>query len=121
MKTAKFFGAAILALFSTAVFSQEKNTSFKVSGNCGMCKRKIETAAKSAGAKTINWEADKQLATVSLDTSKVSLDAIQRKIADAGYDTEKFIADDKAYNSLPGCCQYERAKVEPKKSSHQHE
>lgn len=118
MKTIKFFGAAILALSSTAVFAQQKNSSFKVSGNCGMCKNRIEKAAKAAGATSINWNADKQFASVSFDSTKVSLDAIQSKIAEAGYDTEKFTASNEAYTSLPGCCQYERVKPEEKKTHH---
>lgn len=112
MKTTKFFGVAFSILFSTAVLAQEKSTSFKVSGNCGMCKRTIESAAKAAGASSINWDSNKKNASVVFDSSKVSIEAIQKRIAGVGYDTEKFVADAQAYNSLPGCCQYERVKLE---------
>lgn len=114
MKTTKIFSVALSILFSTAVLGQEISTSIKVSGNCSMCKRKIENAAKTAGATLINWESNKQAATVVFDTAKVSIETIQKQIAAVGYDTEKFAADDKAYNSLPGCCQYERVKLEAK-------
>jgi len=56
MKTLQKF--AFLALFITAgtlAIAQTKTESFKVSGNCGMCKSKIEKAAVAAGAKTATW------------------------------------------------------------------
>ena len=115
MKTIKAFGVALSILLSTTVLAQEKSTSFKVSGNCSMCKRKIENAAKTAGASSINWDSNKQAALVTFDTAKVSVETIQKQIAGVGYDTEKFRADDKAYNSLPGCCRYERVKLEANK------
>lgn len=80
-----------------------------------MCKRKIVNAARVAGASSISWDSRKKIADVVFDTSKVSIEAIQKQIAEAGYDTEKFKATDKAYNSLPGCCQYERVKLNENK------
>ena len=77
MKTIKIFGVALSILFSTAVLAQEKSTSIKVSGNCGMCKKKIETAAKAAGATSINWDSNKQAALVKFDPAKVSIETIQ--------------------------------------------
>ena len=35
---------------------------------------------------------------------------IQKKIAEVGHDTEKYSADDKVYENLPGCCHYKRKK-----------
>ena len=46
-------------------FAQLNNGDFKVSGNCGMYKSKIEKAAKEAGAKDASWDADKQEITVT--------------------------------------------------------
>ena len=33
---------------------------------------------------------------------------IKQKIADVGYDSDSHRAKDEVYNSLPGCCQYDR-------------
>ena len=33
---------------------------------------------------------------------------LQKAIADVGYDTENYRADDDVYNSLHYCCKYER-------------
>ena len=41
----------------------------------------------------------------------------EKKIAAVGHDTEKYLADDKVYEKLPGCCHYERKKAEKKSDS----
>lgn len=102
---------ALIGLSAGIVSAQEKTSSFKVNGNCGMCKSRIEKAAKTAGITSINWDAGTKIAKVVYDPSKVTLDSVQKKIALAGHDTELFIAGEKAYNGLPGCCRYERKKM----------
>lgn len=80
---------------------------FKVTGVCNMCKRRIETAAYGvSGVKSAKWSADTQALTVSYDAKKVNTEAIQKRVAAAGHDTEKIKAEDKAYGNLPGCCKY---------------
>ena len=81
-----------------------------------MCRKRIETAARSAGVKAVSWDATAQLARVSFDSSKVSLSAVQKKISEAGYDTQLFRATDSAYFKLPGCCQYERDAADKKRA-----
>jgi len=79
----------------------------KVSGNCEMCKERIETAAKSvAGVTTAEWSAETKQLHVSFDGTKTSSDAIQKAIAKAGHDTEKYKAPDDVYKALPDCCLY---------------
>jgi hypothetical protein len=118
MKTIKFFVATILAVvISMNSFSQDnkqvnkagiKTETVKVSGNCDMCKERIEKAAKDEGAVKAEWNTESKLLAVSYDPSKTSLNKICRKVASVGHDNEKAKADDKAYNGLPGCCKYER-------------
>ena len=79
-----------------------------MSGECGTCKKKIETAAKKAGATYALWNVDSKELTVKYNSTTTNSAKIQKTIADAGYDTQDFKASDKAYNSLDGCCQYER-------------
>jgi len=85
-----------------------KTESFKVSGKCNMCKTRIEKAVKEEGATYASWNSKTQLLAVTYDPSKTSKDAFSKKLASVGHDTEKFKATDKAYNSLPDCCKYER-------------
>ena len=87
--------------------------SLGVRGNCGMCKSTIEKAALSVdGVEEASWST----ATKILDIkTKSSLDSIAIKIhqavADSGYDTELMTSTEESYNSLPGCCQYNREMV----------
>ena len=82
---------------------------FKVWGNCDMCKSLIENAAESIeGVKYARWNSEKGIIKVKFLTSKTDIDKIQKAIADVGYDTENYRADDDVYNSLHYCCKYER-------------
>ena len=90
--------------------SSTKTETIKVWGNCDMCKTRIEKAVKAEGATAADWSTKTKLLTVTYDPSKTNLDALSKKIASVGHDTEKYKAEDKVYNSLPGCCKYERAK-----------
>ena len=85
----------------------------KINGNCGMCKKTIETAANTKTAK-VNWDKNTKTAKVTFDSRKTNLNEILKRIADAGYDNEKFTAPDAVYDMLHGCCQYTR---EPRKKS----
>ncbi|GAA0564192.1 hypothetical protein GCM10009415_53170 [Chitinophaga japonensis] len=91
------------------VFAQSAKTeTFKVYGNCNMCKKRIEKAMTVDGVTKADWNVETKIMTVSYDPAKINNDAIQQKIAAAGHDTEKKNADDAVYAKLPGCCQYER-------------
>lgn len=80
-----------------------------VKGNCGMCKEKIEKAAKTvSGVNIASWNADKQQLMIAFKSTGTNIDNIHKAIADAGYDTDKVKADDEVYNNLHHCCKYER-------------
>jgi len=81
---------------------------FKIWGNCDMCKETIEGALKAEGIQSADWNKDTKMMTVSYDSTKISLDQIEKDIAAVGYDTEKYRGDDRAYSGLPECCQYRR-------------
>lgn len=109
MKTIRIFSLTALSFAFTALsFAQAKTETFKVSGNCGMCKSKIEKAAKEAGAKEANWDVDSKMLTITYKSSSTNTAKIQQKIAEVGYDNAGAKATDKAYNKLHSCCQYDR-------------
>jgi periplasmic mercuric ion binding protein len=111
MKTLKIF--SILSLFLVAShfsFAQDTTTeTIPVSGNCGMCKSKIEKAATKAGATKADWDIEAKKLTVTYSSSSTNAAKIQQAIASVGYDTRDFKTTDEAYNKLHGCCKYERA------------
>lgn len=85
---------------------------FKVYGNCGMCKRRIEGAlVEVEGVQSAEWDMESGKLTVNFDAEVITLDDIQKKVAAVGHDTKKYRAEDAVYNKLHGCCQYERAKA----------
>jgi copper chaperone CopZ len=91
--------------------SPDTSVTFMVYGNCGMCKRRIVGAMEELeGIHTAAWSTETKMADVTYDSKLVSLDEIQKKIAEVGHDTGKYRAEESVYNDLPGCCQYDRAK-----------
>lgn len=110
MKTLRIFPIlAILIAFSQISFAQSKSETIPVSGNCEMCKKTIEKAAKSGGATKAEWDVDAKILAVTYNSSSTNAAKIQQSIAAAGYDTRDVKANDKAYSKLPHCCQYDRA------------
>ena len=100
----------VLIVFSSVIALGQSNTKIKVSGNCGMCKKNIETAAKAAGAMTAAWDKTTKVLTVAFDANNTSTEKIETAIANAGYDTEHQVASNEAYGKLDECCQYDRKK-----------
>lgn len=100
--------------FASAQIKNKSTETVKINGNCSMCKKTIETAANINKEAKVNWNENTKMATITYDNKKTNLDAILKRIADAGYDNEKFTAPNAVYNELHGCCQYDR-EASPKK------
>ncbi|CAN1498001.1 Protein of unknown function DUF3347 [Flavobacteriaceae bacterium] len=111
----------LIMLSITQSYAQINNTkteTVKIYGNCGMCKSKIDKAGSQKNIAEVVWNADTKMATLTYDTKKTNQEYILKKIALAGYDSDSFLAPDKAYSNLDGCCQYDReAKVAVKVES----
>ena len=119
MKTIKNRIMILLLLVSfascNAQIKNETSITERISGNCGMCKKTIEKAGSIKNEAEVNWNKETKLATITFDAKKTTKDAVLKRIALAGYDSDKFLAPDEAYNDLAGCCQYDReAKVSVK-------
>jgi periplasmic mercuric ion binding protein len=119
MKKVKLFiTAMIVAVFAIAPSAQAQNMnmkmassrteSFKVWGNCEMCKTRIENAVKADGATSANWDISTKMLAVTFDPKKTSIESLSKTLAGVGHDTENLKADDKVYDALPECCKYER-------------
>ena len=109
---------ATFILLSIAVNAQIKNAkteTVKIYGNCGMCETKIENAGNIKKVAKVDWDQDSKTATLTYDTTKTNSDEILKRIALAGYDSDKFLAPDDVYDNLHGCCQYDRVAKVPVK------
>jgi hypothetical protein len=91
-----------------AKIKHAKTESYKVWGNCGMCQETIEKAVKQKNTAKGTWDENTKIVILTYDSTKTNADVILKRIALVGYDNDKFIAPDEAYNKRPQCCQYER-------------
>ena len=107
-----------LSMIGFSLQSQEvkvnKNAkiSFEVDGICGMCKKRIETAAlKSKGVKFAIWNVKTHQLNVIMDERKTDVAMIQSNILKVGhdvvgFDAQKIEATTEAYNTVHPCCRY---------------
>lgn len=100
----------MLALSITTLMAQSvKKEKFEVAGNCGMCKTRIEKAAKSVdGVSAAEWDQKSKMIEVAYDAEKTDIQKVHKAVAEAGHDTKLYKASDEVYDKLPGCCKYER-------------
>lgn len=117
MKIFKLVFALIFTVAAVNVQAQSADTkdSVKVYGNCGMCKNRIEKAAKAAGATTASWNDETQVLAITFTPGKSTTETIEKAVAAVGHDTKNFTAPTEVYNKLHGCCQYERKAEQEKK------
>ncbi|KGL58623.1 heavy-metal-associated domain-containing protein [Polaribacter sp. Hel1_85] len=107
-----------LFLIGFSVQSQEikkkKNAkvTFEVDGICGMCKKRIETAAlKTKGVKFALWDVSSHQLNLIMDERKTDVLTVQKNILKVGHDVvgldaQKIAATEEAYNSVHPCCKY---------------
>lgn len=111
---------AVALLLSITTNAQIKNAvteTVKIYGNCGMCKKNIETAGTIKKQATVDWNKDTKLATITYNSKTTSKDEILKRIALAGYDSDSFLAPDAVYENLHGCCKYDRIAKTPIKET----
>lgn len=79
-----------------------------VRGECEMCQETIERVARYnvKGVSFAYWIQNDQKLLVDYDSTRTNIDSISIALAKSGYDTDRHIADTKAYNALPHCCRY---------------
>lgn len=103
----------LLIFVAQITFAQTDSTAtFEVPGNCGMCKKRIESAAKIVGVESATWDVKTHQLTSKYDSKKIKLAQIQQAIANVGHDTPLHKADDAVYEKLHECCLYERIGTE---------
>ena len=101
------FGLGVYTL--SAQVKNAVTTTVDVNGNCGMCKKTIETSGSDGKIAAVKWDVDTKKATITYDSTKTNEQAILKKIAQAGYDNASFRAPDDVYANLHSCCKYDRA------------
>jgi len=106
------FGILLFGFYSHAQSKQGKKNknakiTIEVDGICGMCKKRIETAAlKTKGVKYALWNVKTHQLNLIINEHKTTLSTVQKNIAAVGHDSEGYIASEEAYNSVHPCCKY---------------
>lgn len=97
--------------------NKNAKVSFEVDGICGMCKKRIETAAlKTKGVKFAIWDVKSHQINLIIDERKTDITTIQKNIMAVGHDiiideNKKLVAKDEAYNSVHPCCKYRDSEI----------
>lgn len=92
--------------------NKNAKVSFEVDGICGMCKKRIETAAlKTKGVKFAIWNVKTHQLNLIMDERKTEVADVQKNILKVGHDVvldedKKLEATLEAYNSVHPCCKY---------------
>ena len=102
----------ISAQAQTVQKSKNAKVSFEVDGVCGMCKKRIETAAlKTKGVKFALWNVKTHQLSLILDERQTAVTTVQRNILKVGHDVKGVKATDEAYNSVHPCCKYREEEI----------
>lgn len=82
---------------------------FHVSGNCEMCKKRIQKAALSVkGVKSADWHLDCGTIYLIVDQTKTTTLTIQNAIAKVGHDNDGEKSTNEDYSKLHHCCLYRK-------------
>lgn len=85
---------------------KSEEVSFASSVKCGMCKKTIESnLGKEKGVQAVNVDLQNHTVNVTYNPKKTNKDELKEKITKIGYDADEKVADQKAHDALPGCCQ----------------
>src|SRR5687768_6756669 len=92
------FAALAMTDASAQQIRNAQQTTVQITGNCGMCEKTIEKAGSAKGEAIVDWNVDAKTASITYDSTRTDLDAILQRIAYAGYDNERFLAPQEAYD-----------------------
>ncbi|MAZ94349.1 MAG: hypothetical protein CMF58_07990 [Lentimicrobiaceae bacterium] len=78
----------------------------QTSAVCGMCKEKLEhDLAFEKGVKYVNLDNETKIITIKFKEGKNTKEKIKIAITKVGYDADDIVANQKAHDNLPKCCQ----------------
>jgi copper chaperone CopZ len=118
MKKLKLILICLLAVNLTSKAQQENTAEIKIktSAICDMCKETIENALSfEKGIKNANLDVASKVVTVTYNPKKITAEKIKLAIANAGYDADDLLANEKAYKKLDDCCKKGKVCTDKKK------
>lgn len=78
----------------------------KTSAVCNMCKERLEhNMAFEKGVKSVELDNDTKVLAITYKTNKTNEEELKKAVTKIGYDADELMADQKAHDRLPACCQ----------------
>ena len=107
-----FLQASALGEFNYEEKESKYDTiTIKTSAVCKMCKERIEhDMSFEKGVKAVELDLNSQELTVIYKKGKTTEEDLKVAVTKIGYDADEMMADQKAHDKLPACCQKD---VEP--------
>ena len=106
--------AATLEFENISIQETEKKVDtveIKTSAVCKMCKERLEhDMAFEKGVKSVELDNETKVLTITYKTNKTNKEELKKAVTKIGYDADEMVADQKAHDRLPDCCQKD---VEP--------
>lgn len=85
---------------------KKEEVTFEVSGVCGMCEERIESALDVKGVVMADWDMETKQLRVVFNPKVISEADLHGLLNAVGHDTEKSEATAEQYEGLHGCCKY---------------
>ena len=106
----RFLLLVAVALTAQPAQAQKAELTFGVSGICGMCENRIESAFDQKGIIAVDYNLEKKTIHVVYKTKKWNEERLHKLATGVGHDTDKYKASDEVYGSMHGCCKYRDSK-----------
>lgn len=106
----------MIALFAIILISQSsvmaekkkevKEINIQTSAVCGMCEERLEHNMKfEKGVTFVDLDPETKKLLIKYRADKTDPDKLRKAISKIGYDADDVLADQKAHDKLPKCCQ----------------
>ena len=99
----------IIGLFALCLMSCQSSlteAAFFTEGSCAACAARVEKALSNhPGLEQMRWDQENQMTLVLYHADKTSLEDLQQKVADAGFNTQYFDANPASRDTLLACCE----------------
>ena len=102
----RFLLLVAVALTAVTAQAQKAELTFGVSGLCGMCENRIESAFDQKGIVAADYNLETKQLYVVYKGKKWNEESLHKLATAVGHDTDKYKATDEQYANIHGCCKY---------------
>ena len=103
------YGFALKSAYDQMIWAKDSKTDtvyIQTSAVCNMCKERLEhDMAFGKGGKAVELDAETKKFMIVYRKDKTTVDELKKAITLIGYDADEMVADQKAHDRLPACCQ----------------